>query len=125
MVKLSGLPSLAPEVAWVVGALRVPYGAEMEALAQRPVSFSWSLVLETLRRNAVVQLVDPIARALPPESIPPEMIATLAADTRAVAFASLDRTNELIHVLDVLGAAGVRAVPYKGPVLAQVAFGNL
>jgi hypothetical protein len=45
-------------------------------------------------------------------------------------FAFITRKNlrlaaELIHVLDCLDAGGIAAIPYKGPVLAETAYGDL
>ncbi len=49
----------------------------------------------------------------------------LEVEGRRITLANLDLTAELIRVLDSLDAAGIRGLPFKGPVLAQTAYGGV
>jgi hypothetical protein len=118
------LPSIAPEVDWVVSALRVRYGEDPgPVLREPPRDLDWDLVFATAHRNAVVQLVEPVAREL--TTVPAPAMAQLEAEARRITLANLDAVAELIRVLDLLGAAGITGLPFKGPVLARTAYGDV
>ena len=126
MRRLSGLPRLAPESEWIVAALRARYHpGVMDTLRTRPDQIDWELVMETARRNAVVQLIEPVMRRLPPSFVPETVRKGFTQETRGIAILNLELTAELVRVLDQLESEGIRALPYKGPVLAQVAYGDL
>ena len=118
------LPSLAPEVDWVVSALRVRYGEDpAPVLRSPPGDMVWDLVFATADRNAVVQLVEPVAREL--TTVPAPAMALLEGEARRITLANLDIGAELIRVLDRLGEAGITGLPFKGPVLAQTAYADV
>jgi hypothetical protein len=69
-----------------------------------------------------------VARAIAAESLDEageRAREELAAESRQIAYANLLLAGELPRLLDRFAAAGIRAVPYKGPTLAAAAFGNL
>jgi hypothetical protein len=118
------MPSLTPEVDWVVSALRVRYGHDPSHVLRSPPSdMDWDLVFATADRNAVVQLVEPVAREL--TSVPDPAMALLEGEARRITLANLDLGAELIRVLDLLGDAGITGLPFKGPMLAQTAYGDV
>src|SRR5262249_28128936 len=56
----------------------------------------------------------------------PEGIADrLRAFLRVNASRNLLLAHELLRVIDLLGANGIRAIPYKGPLLASQVYGDL
>ncbi len=81
--------------------------------------------METARKNAVVQLIDPVIRKLAPSAVPDTIREASARESRQIAASNLELTSELLRVLKLFEAAGICALPYKGPVLAQVAYGSL
>ena len=126
MRALCGLPRLAPESEWVVAALRARYNSGALEILRRPSSdVDWTVLLETARRNAVVQLIELVMRELPPSSVPEVVREGFAREAKEIAILNLELIRELVRVLDLLEAEGIVAMPYKGPVLAQVAYGNL
>jgi len=58
-------------------------------------------------------------------SLPPEVRAELQARYEANTRKNLKFTAELFRILDCLEADGIRAIPYKGPVLAETVYGDL
>ena len=56
---------------------------------------------------------------------PEEFRQELAKDFRAMAGQSLFQTGELLRLLEVLHAQGIHALPYKGPTLALMAYGDI
>jgi len=93
-------------------------------------SLSWDRVLEIARGNAVVPLV---TAALDDDewldaadvTVPDEVRSRLRSTNRHNAARNLSLAGALHRVLEVLESAGVRAIPFKGPVLATTAYGDL
>ena len=109
-----------------MAALRARYHrAAMDSLRDRPREVDWAVVMETARNNAVVQLIEPVMRELPSSFVPEAVREGSAREARAIAVSNLERTGELLRVLDLLEGEGIGALPYKGPILAQVAYGDL
>ena len=118
------LHSIAPEVEWVVSALRLRYGEEPGPVLRSPPSdIDWDLVVATAHRNAVVQLIEPAVHRF--TTVPASTTALLEDEARRITLANLDAGAELIRVLDLLRAAGIMGLPIKGPVLAETAYGAL
>jgi hypothetical protein len=82
------------------------------------------IFLETVRRNAVTPLVH-AALSLLRDRLPPGLWDELDARTTGNAVRNLRLTGELLELLDALSAAGIPALPYKGPVLALTRYGDL
>ena len=60
-----------------------------------------------------------------PEAAPPEVLADWLRLYKIHARRNLKITSELIQVLNLFESHGIIAVPYKGPVLAAVAYGDI
>ena len=56
---------------------------------------------------------------------PPEQISRFKEATRANAVRSLALTAELFKIMEVFRSQEILAIPYKGPVLAAQAYGNV
>jgi len=93
-------------------------------LHNRPDHIDWNRVLNLARIHA---LTPSLARGLSPLGldVPESIDHELHARTAAIAARNLRRVSELLTVTDLLKDAGVNAVPFKGPVLALQAYGNL
>jgi hypothetical protein len=63
-------------------------------------------------------------RARPAEEIPTEVREQLRSLTQQIAIRSLFLTGELLRVLSLMSAAGIRAVPFKGPLLGALSYGD-
>jgi hypothetical protein len=95
----------------------------LRALARRPLDWDW------LRRTAAAQgttalLYWHLGRAAP-ESPPAPVHDELRRWFHDNACRNLLFAGELIRLLDLFAAHGVRALPFKGPTLAAQAYGNL
>jgi hypothetical protein len=60
-----------------------------------------------------------------PEAVPPEFLTRLKSHYQALARRNLRVAAELLQVLALLESHGIVAVPFKGPVLAAVAYGEI
>ena len=60
-----------------------------------------------------------------PHSVPGSVLEQLRKDYERNAQKNLRLTHELIRILDCLECHGIPAIPYKGPVLAKVVYGDI
>jgi len=86
---------------------------------------NWASLLE----RAVSEKVRPHLlrglRRLPPGGVPRLVIEQLAASCDSIGRRNRELARNLAEVAALLGSAGIKAVAYKGPVLALAAFGDL
>ena len=85
----------------------------------------WDAVLDSARRHGIAPLVYLELRAAPGGLVPPDALARLQAFYFENTRRCLLLTGWLRRVVDALAAAGVQAIPYKGPVLAALAYGSI
>jgi hypothetical protein len=75
--------------------------------------------------HGVIPLLVRGLAALPPGTVPPEALARLRMRYLERAQRAMVMTGELLGILAALEEAGIAAIPYKGPVLAAQAHGNV
>lgn len=85
----------------------------------------WRLLLALAQRNDVDAMVYRVLAGVCADSVPEPIRAELKEAYRTNAARNLYLTAELLKVLDILKAAGIPAVPYKGPVLAGQLYGDI
>ena len=99
--------------------------AELDVVRTRAaVSLDWNEWLELVRWHRLVphaQRALAAARA----TVPGDYAEMLMNETVTIAARSLARTQQLSTLLRALEAAGVRALPFKGPALSLAAYGDL
>jgi hypothetical protein len=98
---------------------------ELERVALRAkADVDWIAWLEMARWH---RLIPHAQRALlaARAPTPPDVATALLQETIAIGGGALARARQLLVVLDALRDAGVRALPFKGPVLALAAYGDL
>jgi hypothetical protein len=88
-------------------------------------SQDWDFVLSEATENSVGPLLDLNLRAVASDSVPPAAMERLKIACRANTVRCLFLAAELHKVLDAFRSAGILAIPYKGPVLAEQAYGSL
>lgn len=85
----------------------------------------WDAAVETVRRHGIAPLVYQELREAPDGLVPPAVLTALRGFVGANGLRCLLLAGWLRRVVDRLAAAGVLAIPYKGPVLAVLAYGTL
>ena len=103
--------------------LREADRARLRALAAGEVD--WPLVLAQGWRHGLLPLLNLHLGEAAPDLVPPPVMAELRARAAETARESLRLTSALLRLLERMEGAGVRALPYKGPVLAVVAYGSV
>jgi hypothetical protein len=107
-----------------VSAHRLPEArARLRRRLQGPVD--WDDVVRSARQHGVTPLVHRELRAAPPDCVPADTLGGLRQEVRENARRCLLLAGWLRRVVDGLAAAGIPAVPYKGPVLAALAYGSI
>jgi hypothetical protein len=123
----SVLAASRPEIALILAAARVHL--ERDDVAQIRTSLQgdldWAYVLRTARRNGMMPLLHRSLSAVGPDNVPPEILDQLQGAFQDNCLRNLRMTAALLKLLELFGAHGVVAIPYKGPTLAALAYGNL
>jgi hypothetical protein len=97
--------------------------AGIEVLLQ--AEMNWDFVLRHAHYHRVMPLLSWQLGAISPGLVPPGIMNTLGAYSQDHSLKNLYLTRELLRLLHELEAHGIHAIPYKGPVLASLAYGNL
>ncbi|HEX8183840.1 MAG TPA: nucleotidyltransferase family protein [Blastocatellia bacterium] len=85
----------------------------------------WDYLVIEADRHGLMPLVYSNLGAAFPEAVPEPFINTLRDNFRKNAISNLLLTSEMCSIINLLGASGVSAVPFKGPTLAVAAYGDL
>jgi hypothetical protein len=96
---------------------------EIQKLLGGPLD--WDYLLDQAEENSVTPLLERQLQAVAPDSVPAPANERLKHASRANTVRCLYLTAELFKVLDAFRAQGVQGIPYKGPVLAVQAYGDV
>ncbi|MCB0226148.1 MAG: nucleotidyltransferase family protein, partial [Anaerolineae bacterium] len=76
-------------------------------------------------RHGLVPLLYRHLEAIDPTASPKPIFARLWSQSQATAGRNLMLTQELLRLLDLLAANDIPAIPYKGPALAALVYGDI
>jgi hypothetical protein len=96
---------------------------QIDTLLRSPID--WNFLFEEASGNMVTTLIRASLARAGSKSVPAGIVERLDAQARENTAKSLLLTAELIRVTDLFESAGILAVPYKGPVLASQAYGEI
>ena len=116
---------LRPEDELLLRLSRTRLDAAAAARAQTLIQggIDWDALLRRALHHRVAQLLYPHLSALCAEALPPVILASWRQHVEANASRNLLLANQLIHILELLRARDIPAVPFKGPVLAALVYG--
>ncbi len=97
--------------------------ARLRALASQEID--WEYLFLLARRHSVVTLVHLQLGRHAADLTPAGTLATLKKHYLENAARNTVLTAELCRLLERFAESGIEAIPYKGPVLAQFAYGNI
>src|SRR5437879_12700525 len=101
-----------------------PYSAgRIRALAGGKLK--WPYLLELAAEHCGLRLRYAKFKAACSDKVPPQCTEQLLEAFQQNTRRNLFRTAELLRILEAFRANGITAIPYKGPVLAEQAYGNL
>jgi Uncharacterised nucleotidyltransferase len=100
-----------------------PAAEELRRLLGLPLD--WDFILSAAAEHGVAPLLLRNLSSVGLNAVPAAQLAAVKDHVRRASVRALVLTAELIRVLDVLSAAAIQAIPYKGPVLAAQAYGDI
>jgi hypothetical protein len=120
-------PGIRPEAELLLRLARV---APDDATTERVRSLlrgelDWAHLLRVAEMHGTAPLVYWHLDRVAPQSVPAHALDSLRQRFLDNARHNLRLTAELLELLRLFAAHGVRAVPFKGPTLAAIAYGNL
>jgi hypothetical protein len=120
------IATLHPEAELLVMAARLGSSEEADgALAQNQQEYDWGYLLQAAQEHGVIPLLYRHLHAVQPNAIPAEVSKRLREETIANTRSNLALTKELFNLLDLFEAHSISTIPYKGPVLAAFAYGDI
>jgi hypothetical protein len=84
----------------------------------------WRYLLALADRHGMIPLLYCHLKSVS-AAVPPQIIAQLRDDSYEISRSNLSLTGELIKLLDLLEAHDLQAIPFKGPALALLAYGDV
>lgn len=103
----------------------------LEALAQRRLQellnqeLNWKVMLRVAAQHGIIPLMFRRLRHLSPDEVPERILRRLRESSQAVVWHNLSLAGELVKLLEMFEKHGITAIPYKGPTLAMMAYGEL
>lgn len=88
-----------------------------------PLQIDWPLLIHLADENGLLPLVCHHLREFS-DAIPPDSLAKLREANRQNSIRALFLISELHRITDALRQRSIPALPYKGPILAHLAYGN-
>lgn len=97
--------------------------SRIRSLAAGPLD--WDYLLAQAAEHSVIALLERNLRDSAAEILSANYVAGLQAAMRVHAMRCLAQTSELVRVAGLLKSRGIRVLPYKGPVIAAQAYGDI
>ena len=95
----------------------------IKSLAQQEID--WTYLVELARWNGVTPVLHRSLTTAGADAVPEAILKDLADHCRGNVIRSLLMTAELLKLLELFDAHGIQAIPFKGPVLAASAYGDV
>lgn len=90
-----------------------------------PDEVDWPRLITLAKGHGVLALVARDLKRRGWEGVPPDVVVRLTRYRAALTARNLALTRQLLDVLELLTSRGITALPYKGPLLAAYAYGDV
>ncbi len=119
--------SLRPEATLLLACARTHLRPEHTECVRTLLAgrIDWAWLLQAASRHRTAPLLYRNLSQVSRDSVPEDTMNTLGEHFKANALRNLVLTRHLIQALRALDADGVTAIPFKGPALAELAYGDL
>ena len=97
-------------------------GPKLQALISKGVD--WNLVIEQGQRHQILPLLYWSLKTHCPGKVPDPIMKELKEFLQTNARKNLFAISELLRILNLLEEKGIKAIPFKGPVLTSILYGN-
>lgn len=88
-------------------------------------NIGWAELIEMATRHKVMPLLYSNLNAICPEAVPKEILSKLKVEFQRHTRRCLFLSGQLVTLLNLFEGQGIPVLPFKGPVLAASAYGNL
>ncbi len=110
---------------FLVNCLRAFLTTEETPQLKAPIEdVDWDSLVQLAAFHRVAPLLERALRNTCPQAVPASILADLAAYVRSASSRGLFLTGELVRLLKRLEAQGIPAIPFKGPALAALLYGD-
>lgn len=120
-------PSITSEIKLLMLCARTSIGnsqkEQVRSLAKN--GFDWDELVRLAKKHGVTSLLYWNLNAICPDLVPSDVLLFLRQHFQANAARAQLLTQELIQVAKTAATSGVSLIPFKGPTLAAMAYGNL
>jgi hypothetical protein len=120
-------PGLRPEAELLLCCARTqvdaPTAERIRALVEG--GLDWFYVIRTVLTKGTLPLLYRNLSAVCPDAVPAATLEQLRRQFEANAARNARLADELLRLVDLFAARGIRALPFKGPALAVAAYGDL
>jgi len=95
----------------------------IRALVQNQIE--WSYVLRMARKHGLVPLLYQNLKETQLDGIPEHIVDTVRDQFRTITIRNLTLTAQMLRLADLFQQNGIPAIPYKGPTLGLMAYGDV
>jgi hypothetical protein len=124
-MKISPDPPFTPEQEILLWAIRVDHTKDQRVAEILTAGVEWGYIRETAIQHGIIPLLYKRLKEEMADLVPLDELSTLRTLFMENAVKNIQMTQRLLEVLDILVDSGVDAMPFKGPVLAVQAYGDL
>jgi hypothetical protein len=124
-MKLSPDPKFTPEQEVLLWAIRVDHTKDQRVAEILTSGIEWGYMRETAIQHGIIPLLYKRLKGEMADLVPSDELTTLRTLFLANAIRNIRMTQQLLKLLDLLANSSVEAMPFKGPVLAVQAYGDL
>jgi hypothetical protein len=116
-----------PEIELILACCRSPRQSSADCAVLQIIDsgIDWKLLLELMDFHRVALIVGRQLLTIGPAEVPEWVTAQVRYSQREATLKGMGQTVELLRILKLLQENGVRAIPFKGSVLAQYLYGDL
>ena len=118
---------LKPEDKLILSCGHSQVNEELEKKIMKLVNLDldWEYIVDMATRHRLKPLLYYNLNKICPDNVPEDVLESLKEFYHSNVQKNLMMTGELVKVMKLLEKNGVNAITYKGPVLAQMAYGNV
>ncbi|NET52279.1 MAG: nucleotidyltransferase family protein, partial [Merismopedia sp. SIO2A8] len=117
----------SPEIELLLSCARTkidaPIAEQIKNLIEQGIN--WEHLTKTAKRHGVMPLLYQSLNNTGPNKVPQQILNQLRDNFQANTLHNLFLSQELLKILKLFEANDISAIPFKGPVLAAWAYGNL
>ena len=117
--------SFSPEFELLLSCVRRHFYPEKEIQTPYHPRIDWYRLLQLASHHGVLPLLHESLKKFDSDTIPHQISQRLQQYCRVNGMRNLGLTQELLRLLEVFEAHEIRVIPYKGPTLAMMAYGDL